>query len=557
MATNTIVYPQWSTDPWQNTPVNIQEFGQVTPQVCSDTKGGVLVSYLQTGNKIYVQRVDRRGYNMWGDLGAPVCTISVNVHPDPIKIINDDDGNSFVIWKDYRDRTDDVPYYCRANALYIQKIDSSGNELWQTDGIELSPFTLPTNCWTCGRTTHTENIIPDNDGGAYISWNKSNDSLCQSGMIEAFVQHVDSNGNILWDEWGKSMGVFYSGNEIVSDGVGGIYSIAGHVNVVRLDGGGELIWEDTLNISVGFYPDFVPDGNGGIVGGGRRLGGYNDTLMFQRINATGEKLWTDIQFILTGRINNNGAEIYPDGQSGLFVSWILNSSSNFAVFTQRVDSSGNIIFDFPGIASYIDAVDDQGNWFDHWFRGDSNGVLFRDYIQKYNINGEPQWTGEYGTLYKSRAEYWQRWSPRVFAPDNHGGVILVWDETRHMTSYYDIMAQQVNADGQLGEVLVSVDGEDLPTVNPSFDLLPNYPNPFNTETTIKFTVHLKADYKLVIYSITGNEIFHEVFRGLNPGQHEFIWQGTDQFGHELSSGIYLTRLSSQGKGKTNKLILIK
>lgn len=556
------LYSQWSTDPWQNTPVNIQEFGQIAPQLCPDNNGGTYVTYLERGRKLYVQHVDRFGVNKWGEYGALICTnsvTSISVAPDLVNSIVDEDGSVFVLWEDHRDRPPDTPSYCYATALYIQKIDSSGNVLWQNNGLELSPYNLPQNCFTCSNITGSEEIVSDGEGGVYIGWSKQpNDSLCQVGKVVAYVQHVDSNGNILWDEWGKSRGVYYGGTNIAPDEDGGIFSIAySEIDIVRLNPAGDLVWEDTVFISGG-HPKFFPDGQGGIIGVTHMplVDFWYDTLLFHRINADGDILWTDNKFGLSGFINSmHNWEAFPDGNGGVIATWVLNSTGNFAAYTQRVDSSGNIIFDSLGVASYIDAIDDEGNWFDYWYRGTSTG--FRSYARKFDKNGEQQWPGSYGVLYKIRSEWWQAYSPRSFVPDYNGGVIIAWDETHHMTTNWDIMAQMVNSEGELGEVLLAVDHTDKNMLLPDFELFPNYPNPFNNYTAIRFNVKNPGEYKLNIYSINGHEIRNETYRNLEPGYYDYIFNASSQNGSRLSSGIYFCKLANNGVQKTIKLLLLK
>ena len=91
----------------------------------------------------------------------------------------------------------------------------------------------------------------------------------------------------------------------------------------------------------------------------------------------------------------------------------------------------------------------------------------------------------------------------------------------------------------------------------TFQLEQNYPNPFNPVTTIRFTVPETAPVKLVVYNVLGQKvrtIFDEV---ATPGVYNLQWDGRDDNGRPLGSGIYFYRLDSKDFSKTKKMILLK
>ena len=73
-------------------------------------------------------------------------------------------------------------------------------------------------------------------------------------------------------------------------------------------------------------------------------------------------------------------------------------------------------------------------------------------------------------------------------------------------------------------------------------LLPSYPNPFNNQTQISFTLPLAESVTLSIYDVLGRERAVLIDDDLEAGFHEFSWEGRDQMGSELPSGVYLYRL---------------
>ncbi len=83
-------------------------------------------------------------------------------------------------------------------------------------------------------------------------------------------------------------------------------------------------------------------------------------------------------------------------------------------------------------------------------------------------------------------------------------------------------------------------------------LLPVYPNPFNSSTTIRFNVDARHASQLRIYDIKGSLVETLIDEFLPSGKHEITWNSNDQ-----SSGVYFVQLQSGKIVKTQKIILIK
>ncbi len=96
------------------------------------------------------------------------------------------------------------------------------------------------------------------------------------------------------------------------------------------------------------------------------------------------------------------------------------------------------------------------------------------------------------------------------------------------------------------------------TVPHNFQLLQNYPNPFNPTTTIRFTLPVASPVKITIYNTLGEQVRTLVNGKYRAGRHEVVWDGRDDGGNAVSSGIYLYRLSVPGKYRAvKKLLLVK
>ena len=96
------------------------------------------------------------------------------------------------------------------------------------------------------------------------------------------------------------------------------------------------------------------------------------------------------------------------------------------------------------------------------------------------------------------------------------------------------------------------------TVKPyEFNLVGNYPNPFNPSTTIQFSLSSTGPAELDIYNMIGQKIRSLVSGPLEAGIHSVVWNGRDRNNIPVSSGIYMARLKMGKKVETRRMTLVK
>ncbi|MEK9139294.1 MAG: S8 family serine peptidase, partial [Bacteroidota bacterium] len=90
-----------------------------------------------------------------------------------------------------------------------------------------------------------------------------------------------------------------------------------------------------------------------------------------------------------------------------------------------------------------------------------------------------------------------------------------------------------------------------------YQLLNAYPNPFNPATTIGFRIGTQEKVDLAIYDILGRRIRMITNDILPEGLHNVVWDGVDDQGRQVSSGVYYTRLVTPSFSSSSKLLMVK
>ena len=94
----------------------------------------------------------------------------------------------------------------------------------------------------------------------------------------------------------------------------------------------------------------------------------------------------------------------------------------------------------------------------------------------------------------------------------------------------------------------------------SFALYPNYPNPFNPSTMIPVGIpegRHREQARLMLYNVLGQVVRQWNLRDWQPGFHQVAWDGADNAGESVASGVYLVRLNTTSAVQTRKLLLLR
>ncbi len=130
--------------------------------------------------------------------------------------------------------------------------------------------------------------------------------------------------------------------------------------------------------------------------------------------------------------------------------------------------------------------------------------------------------------------------------------------------YEDVIEYQVEViDGDFTQIAipmfetVDVEENEIINVNDDFNLT-NFPNPFNPETTISFSVKQNSVFvNLEVYNIKGQKVKTLINEEMQKGKHTIIWSGLDSNKKSVSSGIYLYKIKAGNQESVKRMLLLK
>ncbi|MBI2502597.1 MAG: ASPIC/UnbV domain-containing protein, partial [Candidatus Latescibacteria bacterium] len=105
--------------------------------------------------------------------------------------------------------------------------------------------------------------------------------------------------------------------------------------------------------------------------------------------------------------------------------------------------------------------------------------------------------------------------------------------------------------------LTVVEEERTASLPQAFSLSQNFPNPFNSDTVIRFALPEGGEVVLAVYNLAGQQVAKLAEGTREAGSYTLRWDGRDERGKELASGVYLYRLRAGAQVETQKLVLLR
>lgn len=337
---------------WSDTGYVVASYGnrQATPRIAYDNNGGCFYSYFSSeissnDYEIKANRLDSLGNNLWGN-GNFVCQQSGN--PSDMAVCTTTDNGFIMVWGDPRNAI------VSETDLYIQKVNSSGSAIWQTNGIPLC---------TKRFSQQYQKAMPDNNGGAFVAWTDRRDSISN----DIYLQRVRANGTFAMVDTAVALShddFEQYRSELASDMKGGVivawydfrngpsYPFDIDIYGQRVDSTGNIKWTaNGLNICNAPYsqinPAVMSDGNFGAIftWDDRRAGISIYDIYAQRVDSAGVLKWgTDDAPISIANGNQYKPQIAPT-ENGFVICFedTRNGISNYDVFCQKALMNGSTV----------------------------------------------------------------------------------------------------------------------------------------------------------------------------------------------------------------------
>ncbi len=314
---------------------------QVLQVATEDASGGAIVAWRDlrgADSDIYAQRVDNSGTALWATNGVPVC-VAVGTQNDA-RILSDQQGGAFILWRDRRSGTN--------SDIYTQRVAPGGTMLWAVNGVSVVNEAFD---------QVSPSMVGDGRYGFIAVWQDLRNGL----DFNIYAQRVRQNGISAWTVNGVPLCVA-GGNQqtplIVTDGAAGAIlawidprtDLRGDVYAQRVDSLGVGQWiSDGIAVcatdSTQFLQTIVADKSGGaIFGWDDDRAGFREVFA-QHVNSGGTLLWDPLGLkIATGAGQRNLRSAAADGQGGCIFAWEdFRNGPNSDIYAYRVTTIGTAV----------------------------------------------------------------------------------------------------------------------------------------------------------------------------------------------------------------------
>ena len=255
---------------------------------------------------------------------------------------------------------------------------------------------------------------------------------------------------------------------------------------------------------------------------------------------------------------------------------ILNSSMNnnsYSIFLSIFFPLSTLLsdhllldppFEFHHDSTTIDISSDSVGSFNGMIHNTSSDVVNLAVVRRLNVI-EEGWTSSICVAAICYNEMIDSVSFEMNAGDSIPCGVLVWvNESGVGTVQLDIF----DLNGQSEHVLVDIIfyfNETVSTITDvagqegpkSFNLMDNYPNPFNPYTTLRYEILKDEKVEITVYDLSGRVVRKLLNNVQKAGQNHIQWNGLNDQGMTVSSGSYLYNIQAGGHGETRKMVLLR
>jgi len=436
-------------------------------------------------------------YSRFGDLIFSDRRADTNNSSAPCAqpdLATDGSRNILAVWQDFRSGLN----------IYAQRFDPSGNPV--DTNFQVNNSTTLNNSPGCAKAY---------DGKSIIAW-----SATQSGIKNIYAR--------LYSSGGSPVDTSFKVNDDLQ--------AVDHLNP-------KVGMDSSSNFTISWYD--------------KR--NSQEKIYLQRYNSSGGKTGSNFASY-TDSLNaiQREFDLSVNSKGNMVLAWTQLDGAKTNLYAQRYSSSGTplgnnfLVNDPAGIpAEPAVSIDDDTFFVVVWtdYRSGSPQI----YSQVYYFNeGLPSGGNSIVDNDLTNALHF---SPDVaLSPPN---IYTAWVDNRTPGDGFDIFANTI----RYRQTSVQEEEATRPV---TFDLGQNYPNPFNPTTTISFSLKVQGStFKgplrttLTIYNIRGEKVKTLVNENRLPGNYKVIWDGKDDAGKRVASGVYFYRLKVGENSISKRMVLLK
>jgi len=509
------------------------------PDLAEALDGDIVVVWPEenaTGTSIRMQRLSPDGIPRFVAGGIPVAG-EPGENAGLQRVIPADGSNVFVAW---------LPHYSfmADRQIAAQKFDANGVAVWDQPVAVLDTGTLP--------MAHEFSLQVDGVGGALLAW-----TVASGLSFNCYAQHLTNDGTELWPHNGQSVSdittysyiyptlsydpatgdsyLFYRAQNS-GQSMWGLYG-------QKLAADGSRMWgasgKEFLPVSTVWISDprslLVTDPGAMVMFMDNPSGLYGEErVVGMFVDPNGDFVWADETVLMASTLSaKQDLEVIMGSDGAAKAVWQDERNDGGDIYGQNLNGDGSL--GEPGVPVFLA---------DFVVQPEASSVAIAWSVNAANAIGTFWLTGRQGDLrwdvtYQeaSAGNYSAQDQPPVFTD---GGTVTY-------ALYYRI-------NGRTWQLLSER------TVNleiPALTLKGAYPNPFNPQTVISFTLDRVRTVRITICDLQGRQLALLSGDTYGAGEHEIVWQGTDDNGRRLSSGTYLVRLAGDDFVQTRKVMLVR
>jgi hypothetical protein len=254
----------------------------------------------------------------------------------------------------------------------------------------------------------------------------------------------------------------------------------------------------------------------------------------------------------------------------------IDESINIADVVMMVDiifgGTGRIVGFDAGEIAYIDLKTDFEKsllTFDIEYNGPVRGIEFELKFDPTMVNVMPPSLLNFQENVMVSYSEKEEGILKILAADLQGGHIEATDNS-YMSIPVEFMGNErensfvnlegiklAGADGSLIYTVSRTNSSEVKVIPGAFALHQNFPNPFNPSTEIRFDLPEAGNVNLAIYNLMGQKIRTLSSDNMTPGYHAIIWDGTNDIGSQVATGMYFYSIQSSEFQATKKMLFLK